>query len=209
MAALSVFAKYVRPSVPGCPEPVLLDAILQACIDYCARTKTITQQVNVTTAIGSNTYPLTPLLTAGYEPVEVNRVMRSGFDLDPSSLNEAHKQRLTMRTDNALVFWQDENAQLVLAPTPDTVETLQAIVAIAPTMSATTVPDALLLNMRYRAIAAGAKAILMLEHKKQPWSDMQQGMEEKAMFDEAIAKEIKKRARGGGHKPLRTSASFY
>ena len=85
MAALSAFAKFVRPSVPGCPEPVLLDGILRACIEYCTRTKSITQDVSVATAASTNGYVIP--VSAGYEPVEVNRVMRNGYDLDPSSLN--------------------------------------------------------------------------------------------------------------------------
>lgn len=206
MAALSAFAKYVRPAVPGCPEPLVLDAILQACAEFCARTKAVNETVQITTVVGQANYVLP--VSAGLEPSEVNRVKRNGFDLDPSSLNEAHKQRLTNRNDMARVFWMDENNELQLAPVPDQVETLDVIVAVMPSASATTVPDALALNRRIRNIAAGARAILF-ELPKQPWTDLQQAAIDKALFDEAVSNETFKRARGRSHKPLRTRASFF
>ena len=206
MAALSAFAKFVRPSVPGCPEPVLLDGILRACIEYCTRTKSITQDVSVITAASTNGYAIP--VSSGYEPVEVNRVMRSGYDLDPSSLNEAHQMRLTQRNDMPRVFWMDENNLLQFAPTPNAIETLEVIAAVTPSMAATSVPDALLSNTRYDAICAGARAFLMALPKVE-WSDLQQSAVDRAAFQAAIEKEILKRARGGSHKPLRTKSSFY
>lgn len=132
--------------------------------------------------------------------------MRSGLDLDPSSLNEAHRQRLTVRSDLPRAFWVEEPDSLILAPTPNSTETLTVIAMVTPTINSTTVPDFLLGNKHYLAIAAGARSLL-LSMPKTPWYDPQEAAMDRAVFDAYIEGEIYKRARGGVHKPLRTVAS--
>lgn len=205
MASLASFAKYVRPSVPGCPEPVLLDAILRACINYCARTKLITETSDITTVIATNEYALT--LTTGYEVVDVIYVKRDGNDLTPSSERMVDINTFE-DTGSPVEFYLSGENKVTLVPTPDAVETLTAKVSVAPTVDATTVPDALLTNQRIDVIASGAKSFLQLMDNK-PWSNTEKAAVNNALFENGIATEQVKRAKGGIRQPIRTTGAYF
>ena len=96
----------------------------------------------------------------------------------------------------------------MLYPTPISDETLAASIAVTPSDSSTVLPDELLMNQRYLAIAAGAKSRLMMMENV-PWSNMQTGAIERAAFDAAVSAEQVKRAKGGSTKRLRTKLTLF
>lgn len=59
--ALTAFLPLVQPSVPGCPEKLILGAIRGACIRFCTETTLIRETLPaITVAIGTDEYTLTP-----------------------------------------------------------------------------------------------------------------------------------------------------
>jgi len=202
MATLANFAKYVRPEVPMCPEIQVLDAILRSGIEFCKRTKIMQQVVPLTTAANTPAYDLQALMTSGSEPDDVLAVSRDGHDFDPTSQYDVLRCELSAETGTPYSYYLDgRNLHLVL--TPDAIETLLVTIKARPAENATALPDEL--YRRYSAeISAGAKSFLMMQ-ANQPWSNINQAGIYRIVFEQAIAKENIRYAKGGGSKPLRTA----
>lgn len=202
-AALTTFARYVRPDVLGCPEIVILDAILRAGIEFCKRTKVSKENIAITTIINTAAYPLvtaSPTNTIVDEVLNVNRDLYS--TLRPSSVFEIEAMRYDIQTGLSYYYYLDNNNQLVLGLVPNGIETLTAVVKTIPTDNATTLPD--VLARRYKLeIAAGAKAMLMLDAGKQ-WSNPKYAAVHQGIFNAGIDLANVREARGNSMKPLRT-----
>ena len=184
-----------------CPEIQVLDAILRAGIDFCKRTKIMQQVVQLTTAANTPSYDLQSLMTAGSEPDEVLAVSRDGHDFDPTSQYDALRSELSAETGTPNAYYLD-GRKLYLVLTPSAIETLLVTIKARPAENATTLPDDL--YRRYSSeIAAGAKSFLMMQ-ANQPWSNLNQAVIYKNVFDQAIAQENIRYAKGGGSKPLRS-----
>lgn len=205
MAALTDFARYVRPEVPGCPDIQILDAVLHAGIEFCKRTKIARETITLTTVVDTARYDLTAELAANTEPDEVLSVARGDyFDLTPSSEAEFLACALTL-PGTPRYFYQD-GRELVLGDIPNAVEDLTVTVKTYPGEAATTIPDQL--YQRYRLeIAAGAKALLMVM-QGQPWTNLEGASIHGGLFNRAIDRENLRYAKGGGATPLRTVAQF-
>lgn len=203
---LSDFAKYVRPEVAGCPDIVLLDAILRAGIEFCKDTRIIKQTLNVTTIVDQPRY----LLTTAQDtlPENILAVSRNQYDqLDASSFREFENLDLNNFSGTPQYFYLDVDDYLVLGRVPNSVETLQVTVKVRPSEDAVTLPDEL--SRRYKhQIASGAKSILMLM-KDQPWTDIANASIHKGLFEEAINEANSRDAKGASRKPLRTRPQHF
>lgn len=204
MTTTASFAKWVRPFVPGCPEAILLDAIQQAAIEFCSSTLLFNETMQITTAAGVAAYAL-PVST-GREPVQVEYVKRNGFPLTPTSRREADLKVNTAQ-NQPKEYYLNGLLALVLVTTPIGIETLDVAVIVAPSSTSATLPDELMLEQRYLAIAAGALASLLMS--PYPWANAQAGALERIKFDQAIAEEQLKRSKGTGTKRLRTRGTYF
>jgi hypothetical protein len=200
-AALSTFAKYVRPEVPGCPEIVIQDAIRRAGIEFCKRTKAIKETVTITTVVDQARYAIE--LEEGIEVEEVLAVKRAGADnLNASSFDEFTEHHMDRDIGTPNYYYLDGN-ELVLGDIPDAVEDLDVIVRVRPSENATTLPSEL--GNRYlMEIAAGAKSFLMFQRNK-TWTDLEGAASNNSVFQKAISDANLREAKGGARKPLRTT----
>jgi hypothetical protein len=206
MAALSAFAKYVRPDVPGCPDIMILDAILRAGIEFCKSTKIIKQSLSINTVVDQARYALNT--TAGTVADEVLQVSRGEFyDLNKSSFKEFENCGMDKLSGNPQYFYMDAGSELVLGNIPNSVEPLDIVVKIRPTENATTLPDELADRYLFE-IASGAKSVLMLM-AKQAWSDPQLASINRGLFQEAIDKTNLREAKGASRTPLRVASHFF
>jgi hypothetical protein len=206
MAALSAFAKYVRPDVPGCPDIMILDAILRAGIEFCKRTKIIKQSLSINTVIGQASYVINT--TAGTVADEVLQVNRGKYDeLTRSSFKEFENCGLDKLNGHPQYFYMDAGHKLVLGNIPNSVEALDIVVRIRPTEDATTLPDELADRYLFE-IASGAKSVLMLM-AKQAWSDPQLASVHRGLFQEAIDGANLREAKGASRTPLRVASHFF
>jgi hypothetical protein len=53
---LTDFLSLVRPKLPGCPEIILTDAIREAAIEFCERSRLIDGSIDIATIIGATSY---------------------------------------------------------------------------------------------------------------------------------------------------------
>jgi hypothetical protein len=203
--ALLDFAKYVRPEVPGCPEIMILDAIKQAGIEFCERTKIAKEVVTITTVADEPRYALTT--EEGTTPDMILVVKREDAEnLDPSSHEEFTDEHFDRDSGEPRYYYLDDN-EIVLGMIPSGVEDLDVTVKLRPTEEATTLPD-VLANKYKRKIACGAKARLMVMAGK-PWSNPAAAQFNESEFQKAIDDANLREAKGNTNKRLRVTGHYF
>lgn len=204
MADLLSIARLVRIAVPGCPEPVIYDAIIEAAIEFCRKTRAVTESVNVTTIIGTATYALST--SAGTRAARVERVERGTIPLTESS-RVVFDNSTTLRAAGQATHYYLSDDSLTFGPKPNAIETLAALVTTEPVFGSITLPDVLVNDWR-RVIAAGAKAML-LATPKASWQSMPDAATENAAFMSGMEDAIAKRDSGGSGFVPRSSPTWF
>lgn len=185
------FYRYVSPELPGCPEETMRQAIVLAARDFCARTHAWTEVLEpIVLADGVSEYD--------YEaPFGASALTAIGVWLNGNELRSASLDQL----DFLLPGWQTatgsepryynaafNTSSIRVFPTP--VSPTGSIVmrlAFEPKMASTSLPD-VLLEDNNEAIAAGAKARLMVQPNKQ-WSNAPLGAFYGKAFEDAAINE--------------------
>lgn len=201
MAALTAFAKHVQPEVPGCPQPLVHEAILQACIEFCERTELYDESIAVDTVAGVNTYALAA--PTGLAACKVLYVKRGDSPLGSSNREAFDASTAMAASGEPSRFYMNSHGDLVLGPTPQEIETLTVKAVVVPAADATEVPDALARRWML-AIAAGAKAKLYAQ-KNSAWYDPAEASLKERDFSEAVNKAINTLRSGRSGTPLRVS----
>lgn len=185
--ALTLFVPKVAIEVSMCPRPIILDAVRQACIEFCELSnvwKEWLDPIAVSTTeraievahpdkariikvldarFTDVTDPLTPII-----PSKANELY-SGWDTDLSGEPEA----IFLRTID----------EIRLCPHPDTAGDLTIEATLKPSEDSLVVDDKLWLD-HAQIIANGAKAHLMAQHNVE-WSNPQRAAQLKSMFESA------------------------
>lgn len=200
MIALADFVKYVRSSAPSCPDKIIKDAVREASVEFCERSKLITEITTVDTVIGQSDYPIAPTTGAFNEIQKCERA--DGSDLDSVSIQDFYEYDVDDNDPLRFAFLSDD---LLLHPTPIAIETLTITGIVKPAEDDTTVPDELFLNHR-QTIAAGAKHIIHSQYES--YLDSGKATFNKGVFDGGVFKAGVKRAKGGTSRPLRTRSRF-
>lgn len=206
MAAISSIAKYVRPDVSGCPDILILDAILLAGIEFCKRTKIIKETLSINTVIGQADYALN--VASGTQPEEILSVKRGDEEhLTPSSFKDFDDHHLNTLSGTPQYFYMSGGNTLQLGKIPEAVETLSVIVRTRPSRDATTLPDEIV-DRYMDELANGAKARLMIM-KDKAWTDLDMAGLHKQMFEDAINKTNIRDAKGSARKPMRVKPIYF
>lgn len=204
MADLSGIARLVRIAVPGCPDPLIDDAIIDAAIEFCRDTRAVTETLNLTTVIGQSTYALA--MATGTRANRAQRVERDTVPLGKSSKPVFDDNPHLRAAGTAGHYYLDDDS-IVLGPVPDAVETLKVSVVIEPALGSPTVPDVLYNDWR-RVIASGAKAVLLAIPKTE-WQSLPDAAVENAMFRIGVESAISKRDSGGSGFVPRARPQFF
>ena len=200
MATLDQFIPLVRGSVPGAPNRLILDALRDAAIEFCARTKIeVEEPVQIVTSAGVNGYDIA---ATGGTISEIQSLWRDRYRLEPLSTQDFHEQ---YQQDGAPWKYTFMDQKVYLYPTPDAAYTLNAVAIIRPADDSNTVPDELYTNWR-RGIAYGAKFIMHSQYDS--YLDPGKAAFNKEMFDAEVFKAGMKRARGGTSSPPRVRSRF-
>jgi hypothetical protein len=194
--ALSAFTPYVAPDVPGCPEPMIDDAVRTAAIEFCEKTRALRERVAFNTVADQDYVVLAP---TGGDVARLYKLMYGDRKLDPTTRADFDEDG---DTGEPREYYIEPPNTLRLYPVPDAIYAMVAHVAVTPDRDATTLDDTLYNNWRDE-IAAGAKARLMLM-KNQPWYDPDGAAIAQNAFQAAIDRAAHKRATGNVGTPLRT-----
>lgn len=171
LVALSKFFPEVNPSVLGCPEPLMLNAIRNACIEFCNDTLYWQEALDpITIAAADMPYDIdTP------SDANIAQIMSLTVDsavLTPKSVDwlDANFHGWTTATsDTPTFYYQPDPNTLVLVPAPTSSVDVVMRVAYMPSRTATMAPITLY-QYYLEAIAAGAMSRLM-GVPGQPWSN--------------------------------------
>jgi len=216
---LSEFLPEVVPQVPGCPVMVAKNAVRNAAITFCERTKAYRKELTAINLVASTKdYAYTaftlPTDTLVWRPIRVAII--DGSDetklekVTPEDL-DSDAQYANWRTETGTPFGyyaKDQNSTLRVIWTPDTSITggLFMEAALKPSKAAAEVEDGFF-NAYFDDIAAGALAAL-LSMAAEPWTNATKAADYLARFNRAIADHTVKIAEGEVDAPLRT-VSYY
>lgn len=180
MKALTLFTPFVAPKVLGCTDPLIEEAVLNACIEFASKS-CIVRQVTNDAAVAD----LTEYDVDQPSMLRVNRIHDVFFKRTRLTPRAQH-----MITDAVAAYGESvagksaaaglpcewvsrDPAQATVsvypAPALSEADAITIVASMVPTISATRVPD-VLYDDYARDIAAGAVAELMLV-PAQPWSN--------------------------------------
>ena len=143
MKALSAFFPRILPYLPGCPEPLVAQVLIDAAIEFCDSSLVLRQNLDTfNTVVGRVQYDL----DAPSAQHDINRVM--GVTLDGKELvagmSEALRGDMPTASAKPRGFYTDRTDSvftLMLSPPPDEVYSVLVNVALSPARTATQLDD--------------------------------------------------------------------
>lgn len=211
MALITDFERYVLPFVANAPAPAVEDALVDACVEFCTRTKVLRQMLDPVTLIaGMAEYALdapdgdsviTEVLTAWLPEGKIDPYTRPDLD---ARYPDGWAQLTAAGTAEVTGYYCRLPGFIRLIPTlsvkMDRALTLE--VACAPTRTATKVED-VLFDRYAEVIAAGALSRLH-QHPSAKYADPTRVSAYTSVFENAVSTLADDANRGFAHKQLRT-----
>jgi len=169
--ALTLFLPYVLPAVTGCSEPLALQALNNACVEFCKQTDIVqrisSQNIVAATQDYTVTVPtdmvLARVLGAAWQGTPLESAPTSEVT-DPTALTGATIGDATLVSGTPVAWFQKTpySTTISLAPVPDEALTngLTIKASFTPTRAALSVED-VLFDEYVSDIASGALAELM------------------------------------------------
>lgn len=205
---MSPSALYSRilPFVPGCPEPTVDQAVMDAATEFAERTQLIfTIEAPISLVDGVSTYSVTPV--SGISVSLIRHVYCGARELDavtPSGLqDQLPTWQASSSSEPTKYSCFGEPGTITVYPTPQRVSTekLRIVASWEPTFGATQIPDELVTGYA-RDIVEGAKARLMMIPERK-WTNLQLAGIAEGKFEAAVAegkiKAIHAKAAGSLH----------
>lgn len=212
MRELSVFTRFIAPHVIGCPDPLIEEHALTACIEFAEET-CIVQQTTVDAAVAD----LSEYDVEEPSMLELTRVLRvfhrrrllkarSASEITDAAAASGETIVGEVVASGAPAEWfmrDPAQATVSIYPPPELSEdhAVTIVSAMQPTRDATRVPDDLYFSYA-RDIAAGATALLMMM-PQQPWSNPQLAVVHRSTFNNAKARAAAMARTGFGAGSLR------
>lgn len=197
MQLLTTFLPWVIPFAPGCSEPMAVQALRDAAIEFCEESQLIQQWLDPITLVeGQSVYDLDApsqqkvamILAATIDRTPISK-MPAIFVSAQAGDNGTPQGAYTTAPDSVL--------QLALEAPPDAAaagRTLAVKAALAPSITATAVDDQLHADW-LRGLADGALSIL-LDIPNQPFTDAPRAANKRVEFALAKAKAKREATRG-------------
>jgi len=189
MAAVSfdAFLPEVLVEALLCPEPVAINAIRNAAIEFCERTRAYRADltpITITATVATYAFAGMPTDTVVHEVLEAVLGDQELLPVGPDDLRELYAADWRTKTGEALLYvTQDDerNVRVVEVPTATLADTLRLYVALKPTHNATGIEERIYQENK-TIIASGAKARLLMQYK-QPYTNMQLGAYHAEQFE--------------------------
>jgi len=200
----------VLPDVPGVPVAVALNAIRNACIEFCDRSKIWVVDHDPVAAIAEESvYQFEP--PNGAVVCGVSTVRFDGVDIDPTTqldLRSKYSDWPSM-TGTPRRYLQENTEELILFPKPAAAlaDALTMKVALKPTRKATGI-EGWIVEKFSEELAHGAKAKLFAMQQK-PWTSAELSGYHAGKFESAIDVAKLAVAQSLVKARLRTKAQFF
>lgn len=191
----------VGPLMLDCPEPIVIQALRWASIEFCERTRLWANSQTIITSKG--VVPLEPMDDATV--TDLREVCWAGKPIEPVTQAAAAALILDKPTGSPLGYYRPAPDSLGLAPAPDAAGEVRVTMILAPTRTATTLP-AFLHSQHLDAIEAGARYRLM-KMTNRPWFDPLWS-DFRAQFEGLVGSYSIRADRDGTRRPLRSTLNF-
>ena len=186
MAAWSAFAPWVKPLVPGCPDPMVERALCDAAIEFCEMTQAFTERAVLRTRAGQ---PVYEVVSDEGIPGMVQGVTLDERVLPPvflEALTNAYGEAWKDHTGTPRYYVGDGEDQLRLYPTPDTAEVGTMTLAIRPSRTDTQWDDRL--YERYGEVIADGALARLFNQVSAPWAEPNAALQRRQRFLQGINK---------------------
>lgn len=213
--AYTAFYDEVLPEVPGCLQAVALNAIRNACIEFCQKTDVyLYDHPAINAVISTPTYAFAP--PTGTLVSKVLQAFYNGRELIPKTPDELKEiygvyQSLDWRsrTGTPKYITQDDEQNVRLVPMPDAslAGGIKLRVSLKPTRASTTVVDRIF-EEYVEAIKNGALYRLKIS-KGKPYTDEAGAEQCYAFFNTEIDTTKHKVAMGFGRAKPRVRGHFF
>lgn len=194
-AAFTTLYDEVLPDVPGVPQNVALNAIRNACIEFCERTCCWVVDATPMNSVGAQAaYSFVP--PTDTEVAQIIQAWHNGNEIYWRTAAQLNAELSEYGSDTGTP-WVDQTGipqyftierpdQFILVPFPETGVTngIEMKYALKPTRTAAGM-EAWIVSKYREELASGAKYKLFSMMKK-PWSDVQLAAYHKSVFDLAI-----------------------
>lgn len=201
MAVLDDFFPYVRSSFPEVPDALMRQAVRDAAIEFCERTRVIERRATLNVTAGQREQAFD--LSEG-EPFDLRHLRRDGSDLIAATRGEVND--LGDADGTPTHFYLEGSGSVVLWPTPTAAEALDAVATFRPSLDDTDVPDALLRDWR-EAIAGGAKMRLGRDYA--PFRSEDAAQIGAMQFDRGVSRAIHLLGHGRTGQPVRARPTMF
>lgn len=186
MAPWLAFGPWIKPLVPGCPDPMVERAVCDAAIEFCEMTQAFTERATLRTRAGHSAYEV---VSDDGIPGMVLGATLAGRTLAPvylEALTNAHGEAWKDHVGAPQYYLGDAEDHLRLYPAPDADETGTLSIAIRPSRMDTQWDDRLL--ERYGEIVADGALARLLNQDSTPWHDPNAAMRRRVRFQQGINK---------------------
>ena len=189
----------VLPYVPGCPETMVDQALLDAASEFAEASQIIfCEERPITLVNGRSTYRIAPGSDIGVDMVRgVFCGTRELRMVTPTSRHDEVPDWQTSKSSEPTHYGTfEEPDSITVYPRPDAVNGATIVVQAtwAPGFGSTTIPDDMGRRF-YRELVAGAKAILMMMPDRK-WTNPQLGAMARNEFEAGVAEARIKAIRG-------------
>ncbi|MDO8310528.1 MAG: hypothetical protein Q7T25_01165 [Sideroxyarcus sp.] len=195
--------------VPGVPEPVAINALRKAAIEFCDRSRAwVTDHDPIDLIAEEATYQFSP--NNGTVVVRVEEAWVSGKDISPTTrLDVQRYANWTSLTGTPTHYLQENTEEIILfqKPASSMAEALTMKVSLKPSRRSTGI-EGWLVEKYLDEIVHGALWRL-LEMPSKPWSEGNSAMYHKGAFDAAIISAQLAAQKGLGKAPLRTRPQYF
>jgi hypothetical protein len=206
--ALSEFRSRVAPLVPSCPDPLIDQAVLDSCIEFCERSLIVRLMLDeMTTTAGEFEIELDP--PSDQQVCMLMRAWVDGTEIAPAAEDIVgafgYTASVTGETNTGgrpIAFYETQAGFIGLHPVPDDAYAVTARVATRPTRSATAVEQVLFDNW-VEPIAHGA--LSRLYAMPGSWFDAKLSAAYGSMFVAGINRAMVEASRGRNRADVRVT----
>lgn len=176
---------YVLPEVPSCPNFTAVQALRDSAIEFCVKTDAYhaeLEPVDVQAAVWEYDLPA----PSGTEINHVLRLLRKiGTVYEALTPIAPQDYYLKQGEGQPKYFTQTASNLLLLAPTPQEVETLYAQFTLKPSQASIQIPDAVAKENTETLVHGALYRLLMMQDK--PWTNVGSAGNNKKMYDQQLA----------------------
>ena len=184
--AFTAFLPEVMPLVQGCADVVAVNAIRNACIEFCSESN-IWQETQDPVVLAATDFPYTLEGVSGAKVTRVLSLRINGVRVDPKTVDELDAKYTDWRSETSPTpagYYQPDPNNLMLYPALEGSATAVFRVAYAPVRTGTGVEEYVYQDW-LEEIAAGAVARLM-SMPSQPYTNEAAAEGYRTMFERGI-----------------------